>query len=69
VNHRQRPSLPVAECIGVLFGALAWDWLADGRASILRALCFSLSSGAALYLIRYVRHRRHPSLPDQTSQD
>lgn len=69
MNNCQRPDLPVAECVGVLVGALAWDWLADGRASILRALAFSLISGAALYLIRYLRSRKPSSVPDKAQQD
>lgn len=69
MNNGQRPSLPLAECIGVLLGALAWDWLADGRASIVRALTFSLCSGAVLYLIRYLRSRKPSSAPGKAPQD
>lgn len=61
--------LPVAECIGVLVGALAWDWLADGRASILRALALSLSCGAALALARYIKYRWPPKVPKSPRQD
>ena len=60
MKSRRWPALPVAEGIGVLLGVLAWDWLSDGRASLLRALLFAIPCGLALYVLRCLLCLRQP---------
>ena len=56
-----RDELPVSECLGVLFGVLGIDWLANGKAHILLAIGLALGFGAVVMLVRYWKtHRKHP---------
>jgi len=51
--------LPVSETLGVLFGILGVDWLANGQADVAMAAMLSVGVGAIITLSRYWRHK-HP---------
>ena len=51
--------LPISETLGVLFGVLGVDWLADGQANIPVAAAISLGTGIVIMITRYWRHRNN----------
>lgn len=61
-----RPAVPWGECLGVMLGALAWDWLADGRASVWRAAALAIGCGGAIYAFRLCQKSKN--LAEQESE-
>ena len=59
-----RSCWPMAEGLSVLLAFLAWDWLSDGRADLLRAAGFAILCSVVIYTKRRLQRRKKTAQPD-----